>query len=30
MGKDENYVNVKLFRLRSDFKKHLEKEGIEL
>ena len=28
MGKDENYVSVKLHRLRADFKKHLEKEGI--
>lgn len=30
LGKDENYVNVKLFRLRADLKKHLEKEGIDL
>ena len=30
IGRDENYVNVKLHRLRSDFKKHLEKEGIDL
>jgi len=30
IGRDENYVNVKLFRLRSEFKKHLEKEGIDV
>lgn len=28
--RDENYVSVKLHRLRADFKKHLEKEGIEI
>ena len=30
IGRDENYVSVKLFRLRADFKKHLEKEGIDI
>ena len=30
IGKDENYVSVKLHRLRAEFKTHLEKEGIEL
>ena len=30
MGRDENYVSVKLQRLRADFKKHLEKEGVEI
>lgn len=28
LGKDENYVYVKLSRLRADLKKHLDKEGI--
>ena len=28
IGRDENYVSVKLHRLRAEFKKHLEKEGI--
>ena len=30
IGKDENFVNVRLFRLRESLKKHLEKEGIAL
>lgn len=30
MGRDENYVSVKLHRLRAEFKKHLEKEGIAI
>ena len=30
IGKDENFVNVRLFRLRESLKKHLEGEGISL
>ena len=30
VGRDENYVRVKLHRLRDDLKKHLEKEGVDL
>jgi RNA polymerase sigma-70 factor (ECF subfamily) len=30
IGKDDNFVNVKLHRLRSELKKHLESEGITL
>ena len=28
LGLSDSFVRVKLFRLRDDFKKHLEKEGV--